>query len=73
MIKTINTLFVTMFGIRENSKNSWNFWIFGNSNFTIYFFSYINLVSCNIIFIGLIIIFIFSFLAVAIYIKDNNK
>ena len=38
MIKNLNTLFVTMFGLGKIKKNSWYFWIICNNNYTLFFF-----------------------------------
>ena len=72
MIKTLNTLFVTMFGLGKAPKIPGTF----GSLVTVillYFFFHIIDLSPNIILTGLIIIFIFSFSAVAAYIKDNEN
>ena len=72
MIKTLNTLFVTMFGLGKAPKIPGTF----GSLVTVillYFFFHIIDLSPNIILTGLIIIFIFSFSAVAIHIKDKEN
>ena len=72
MIKTLNTLFVTMFGLGKIPK------IPGSCGslatvVLLYFFFHILDISSNIVFIGLVIIFIYSFSAVAAHIKDNEN
>ena len=72
MIKNINTLFVTMFGL---GKVKFIPGTFGSLATTIilYFFFHISNTSSNIMLLAVIIIFIFSFFAVSTYIKDNDK
>ncbi len=72
MIKTLNTLFVTMFGLGKLPKIPGTFGSLATIIILYFFFHILNL-SSNLILIGLIIIFIFSFLAVATYIKDNEN
>jgi len=72
MIKTFNTLFVTMFGLGKVPKIPGTFGSFATVIILYLFFHILNL-SPNIILIGLIIIFIYSFSAVATYIKDNEN
>ena len=72
MIKTLNTLFVTMFGLGKIPKIPGTFGSLATIIILYIFFHILNL-SSNIILIGLIFIFIFSFLAVAIHIKDNEN
>jgi phosphatidylglycerophosphatase A len=72
MIKTLNTLFVTMFGLGKVPKIPGTFGSLATVIILYYFFHILN-ISSNIIFIGLIIIFIYSFSAVATYIKDNEN
>ena len=60
MIKKINTLFVTMFGLGKIPKIPGTFGSFATI-IILYFFFHIFNISSNIILIGLIIIFIFSF------------
>jgi len=72
MIKKINTLFVTMFGLGKIPKIPGTF----GSLITVillYIFFHILDLSPIIIFIFLIIIFVFSFKAVAVHIKDNTN
>ena len=72
MIKTFNTLFVTMFGLGKIPKIPGTFGSLATIIILYIFFHILNL-SSNIILIGLIFVFIFSFLAVAIHIKDNEN
>ena len=72
MIKTINTLFVTMFGLGKVSKIPGTFGSLATIIILYLFFHILNL-SSNLILIFLIIIFILSFLAVAHHIKDNEN
>jgi len=72
MIKILNTLFVTMFGLGKIPKIPGTF----GSLITIiilYILFHIFGLSSNSILIGLIIIFIFSFSSVAIYIRDSEN
>ena len=72
MIKTFNTLFVTMFGIGKLPKIPGTFGSLATTIILYILFHIINL-SSSFILIGLIVIFIFSFLAVATHIKDNEN
>ena len=72
MIKRINTLFVTMFGIGRIPKIPGTFGSLATVVLLYIFFHILNL-SPIIIFLFLIIIFFFSFIAVAIYIRDNTN
>ena len=72
MIKTFNTLFVTMFGIGKLPKIPGTFGSLATTIILYILFHIINL-SSSLILIGLIVIFIFSFLAVATHIKDNEN
>ena len=72
MIKTLNTLFVTMFGLGKVSKIPGTIGSL-TTVVLLYFFFHIFNISSNIILIGLIIIFIYSFSAVAAHIKDNKN
>ena len=72
MIKTLNTLFVTLFGLGKLPKIPGTFGSLATVIILYIFFHIFNL-STNLILIGLIIIFIFSFLAVATHIKDNEN
>ena len=72
MIKTFDTLFVTMLGLGKIKIIPGTF---GSlvTLIILYFFFHILSLSSNLIFIGLIIIFIYSFYAVAKYIKENEN
>ena len=72
MIKTINTLFVTMFGLGKVPKIPGTFGSLATVIILYLFFHIFNL-SSNLILIFLIIIFILSFLAVTHHIKDNEN
>ena len=72
MIKTLNTLFVTLFGLGKLPKIPGTFGSLATVIILYIFFHIFNL-STNLILIGLIIIFIFSFLAVATHIKNNDN
>ncbi len=72
MIKTLNTLFVTMFGLGKIPKIPGTFGSLATIIILYIFFHILNL-SSNIVLVSLIIIFIFSFFAVAIHIKDNEN
>ena len=72
MIKTLNTLFVTMFGLGKIPKIPGTIGSLATVIILYIFFHVLDL-SSNIILLGLIIIFIFSFSAVALHIKDNEN
>ena len=72
MIKTFNYLFVTCFGIGSFRFAPGTITSFITTIFLFSLFHIINL-SNNIILIGLLLIFIFSFYAVSEYIKDNKN
>ncbi len=73
MIKKINTLFVTMFGLGRIPKIPGTFGSFATVILLYIFFHILDL-SSILISVFLIIIFVFSFKAVALHIKDNaNK
>ena len=71
MIKTLNTLFVTMFGLGKVPKIPGTFGSLATV-IMLYFFFHILNISSNIILICLLIIFIYSFPAVASHIKDDE-
>ena len=71
MIKTLNTLFVTMFGLGKIPKIPGTFGSLATV-IVLYFFFHILNISSNIILICLLIIFIYSFPAVASHIKDDE-
>ena len=72
MIKTFNTLFVTMFGLGKVPKIPGTFGSLATVILLYFFFHTLN-ISSNIILIGLIIVFIFSFLTVAAHIKNSEN
>ena len=72
MIKSFNTLFVTMFGLGKIPKIPGTFGSLVTVIILYICFHILNL-SSNIILIGLIIIFFFSFSAVATHIKDKEN
>ena len=72
MIKTLNTLFVTMFGLGKVPKIPGTFGSLATVIILYFFFHTLN-ISSNIILFCLIVIFIFSFLAVAMHIKNNEN
>ena len=67
MIKNINTLFVTMFGLGKVPKIPGTFGSLATMIILYILFHILNL-SSNLILTGLIVIFIYSFFAVASYI-----
>ena len=72
MIKTLNTLFVTMFGLGKLPKIPGTFGSLATIIILYILFHILNL-SSNIILLGLIIIFILSFLAISTHIKDSEN
>ena len=72
MIKIFNSLFVTMFGLGRIKFIPGTFGSLTTTIILYYLFHKLN-VSSNIILIGLIIIFIYSFYAVSSYIKSNEN
>ena len=72
MIKNINTLFVTMFGLGRIPKIPGTFGSLATVILLYIFFHILDL-SPGKIFLFLIIVFIFSFIAVAAHIKDNEN
>jgi len=72
MIKNINTLFVTMFGLGKLPKIPGTFGSLATIFILYILFHKLNL-SSDLILIILSIIFIYSFFAVAIHIKDNEN
>ncbi len=72
MIKTFNTLFVTMFGLGKLPKIPGTFGSLATIIILYFLFHIFNL-SSNLILIGFLIIFILSFIAVAIHIKDSEN
>ena len=72
MIKSLNTLFVTMFGLGKMSKIPGTLGSLATIIILYIFFHIINL-SSNLILICLIVIFIFAFPAVTIHIKNSEN
>ena len=72
MIKTLNTLFVTMFGLGKIQRIPGTFGSLATVIILYFFFHIFNL-SSNLILIFLIVVFILSFSAVAHHIKDNEN
>ncbi len=72
MIKKINTLFVTMFGLGRIPKIPGTFGSLATVILLYIFFHILDL-SPLLIFVFLIIIFVFSFKAVALHIKNNDN
>ena len=72
MIKTLNTLFVTMFGLGKIPKIPGTFGSLATIIILFIFFHVLNLPS-NIILIFLVIIFIYAFSAVTSYIENNEN
>ena len=71
MIKTLNTIFVTMFGLGKIPKIPGTFGSLATVIVLYLFFHKLN-ISSNLILIGLIIIFIYSFFAVTAHIRDSE-
>jgi len=72
MIKTLNTLFVTIFGLGKLPKIPGTFGSLATI-IILYILFHILKLSSNLILICLIIIFIFSFFAVSNHIKDSDN
>ena len=72
MIKTLNMLFVTMFGLGKIPKIPGTFGSLATVIILYIFFHIFNL-SSIIIFIFIIIVFIYSFSAISAYTKDNEN
>ena len=72
MIKTFNSLFVTMFGLGKIKIIPGTLGSLATTIILYYLFHSLN-ISPNIILIGLIIIFIYSFYAVSNYIENNEN
>ncbi len=71
MIKTLNTLFVTMFFLGRIPKIPGTFGSLATVIILFFFFHKLN-ISPNLMLIGLVVIFFYSFSAIAIHIKDNE-
>jgi len=72
MIKDFNSLFVTMFGLGKIRFMPGTFGSLATTIFLFYLFHSLN-ISSNIILIGWIIIFIYSFYAVSTHTQDNKN
>ena len=72
MIKTFNSLFVTMFGLGKIKFIPGTIGSLATTVVLYYLFHKFN-ISPNIILIGLIIIFVYSFYAVSYYIKNSEN
>ena len=72
MIKTFNTLFVTMFGLGKIKFIPGTFGSFATTIILFYLFHVANL-SANLILIFLVVIFIYSFYAVSSHIENNEN
>jgi phosphatidylglycerophosphatase A len=72
MIKTFNSLFVTMFGLGKIKFIPGTFGSLTTTFILYYLFHKLN-ISSNIILIGLIIIFIYSFYAVSSHIENSEN
>jgi len=72
MIKTFNTLFVTMFGLGKIKFMPGTFGSLATTIILFYLFHILN-ISSNIILISLIIIFIYSFYAISAHTEDNKN
>ena len=72
MIKTFNSLLVTMFGLGKVKFIPGTFGSLATVIFLFYLFHSLN-ISSNIILIGLIVIFIYSFYAVSTHIRDSKN
>ena len=72
MIKTLNYLLVTMFGLGKIKFMPGTLGSFATTIILFYLFHSLN-ISSNIILIGLIIIFIYSFYAVSSHIKNSEN
>ncbi len=71
MIRTFNTLLVTMFGLGKIKFMPGTFGSLATTIFLFYLFHILK-VSSAMILVGLIIVFIYSFYAVSIHTKDNK-
>jgi len=72
MINLFNSLFVTMFGLGKIKIIPGTLGSLATTMILFYFFHTLN-ISSNIILIGLIIIFAYSFYAVSYYIRNNDN
>ena len=72
MIKNFNSLFVTMFGLGKIKFMPGTFGSLATTIILYYLFHTVN-ISSNIILIGLIIIFVYSFYAISKHIKNSEN
>ena len=72
MIKTFNSLLVTMFGLGKIKFMPGTFGSLATTIFLFYLFHTLN-ISSNIILFGWIIVFIYSFYAISTYTKDSEN
>ena len=72
MIKTFNSLLVTMFGLGKIKYMPGTFGSLVTTIFLFYLFNVLN-ISANIVLIGWIIIFIYSFYAISIHTRGNKN
>jgi len=72
MIKTFNSILVTMFGLGKIKFMPGTFGSLATTIILFYLFHTLN-ISSNIVLIGLIIIFMYSFYAVSTYVRDNKN
>ena len=72
MIKTFNSLLVTMFGLGKIKFMPGTFGSLATTIFLFYLFHILN-ISSNIILIGLIIIFIYAFYAISTHTRDSEN
>jgi len=72
MIKTFNSFLVTLFGLGKIKFIPGTFGSFATAIFLFYLFHSLK-ISSNIILLGLMIIFFYSFYAVSNYIKNNEN
>ena len=72
MIKTFNSFLVTMFGLGKIKFMPGTFGSLATTIFLFYLFHTLK-VSSNIILVGLIVIFVYSFYAVSTHIKDSKN
>ena len=72
MIKTFNSLLVTMFGLGKIKFMPGTFGSLATTIFLFYLFHTLN-ISSNVILIGWIIIFIYSFYAILTHTRDNKN
>ena len=72
MIKNFNSLLVTMFGLGKIKYMPGTFGSLVTTIFLFYLFNVLN-ISANIVLIGWIIIFIYSFYAISIHTRDNKN